>query len=217
MDVEAVIFDMDGVIVNSEEYWGPVQKEILETTVPDADMDFKEVRGMNVLDQYDYLDERYDTAISRDRFFELYDERADAVYRDSVELMEGFHDILALIRDRGKTVAICSSSFHRWIDQVKDRFDLEDAFDTVVSAEDIDGPSKPDPHIYRFTADRLDVEPEHCVVVEDSAHGVTAAEDAGMYCIGYCTDPGREHELSHADTVVHGPDELRNTLQQVLD
>lgn len=216
MDVAAVIFDMDGVIVDSEQYWHEEQEQILAAAVPDADVAFDEVRGMNVLDQYDHLSQRFDLAVTRDDYFDLYDEKADTVYQEKAELMDGFHDLIALIREHDTKLSICSSSFRRWIGLVLDRFDLDGAFDTVVSAEDIDGQSKPDPHIYRHTADTLDVSPEQCVVIEDSAHGVTAATEAGMYCIGYCTDPDREDDLSHADTIVNGPDELRTAVDRLL-
>ncbi len=213
--VDAVIFDMDGVIVDSEQYWHEEQKRILETAAPDADVDFDEVRGMNVLDQYDHLTEQYEPTVTRDGYFDLYDEKAEAVYTEKAELMSGFHDLITMLRGKVK-LAVCSSSFRHWISMVLDRFDLTDTFDTVVSAEDIDGPSKPDPHIYRHTADELGVEPARCVVVEDSAHGVTAATEAGMYCIGYCTDPEREDAISHADTVVYGLVELRETLEALV-
>lgn len=214
MDVDAAIFDMDGVIVDSERYWVQEQRTILATAVPDADVAPGDLRGMNVMDQYDYLADRFDVAVSKEEYFDLYDEKAAAVYTDKAALMEGFTDLLATIRDRGVKTAIASSSFRHWIRLMLDRFDLAEHFEVVVSAEDIDGRSKPAPDIYLHAAHELGVAPERCVVVEDSGHGIEAANAAAMYCIGYNVD--EEQDLSHADVVVAGPAALRDALEKLL-
>lgn len=213
MDVAAVLFDMDGVIVDSERYWHEEERTILAEAVPDQDVPLEDITGMNVLDQYDHLASQYDVAVSRDAYFDLYDSRADAIYGERVVLMEGFHDLVGAIRARGVRTALASSSFRRWIELVLARFDLRDLFDVIVSAEDIDGPSKPAPGIYRHAASELGVDPGQCVVVEDSGNGVAAAKEAGMYCIGF--DRGGA-DLSQADIVVQDPEALRDRLEALL-
>lgn len=215
-DVDAVVFDMDGVIVDSEVYWHEAEGSILAEAVPGAEVDVEEITGMNVLDQYDHLAEEYDMAVSRDAYFDLYDRRAERVYTEKASLMDGFHDLLDALRDRGIAIALVSSSFPHWIDMVLDRFDLRDAFDVVVSAEDIEGPSKPDPHIYEHAADALGIPPERCVAVEDSHHGVVAATRAGMRCIGFRARHNQDTDLTDADAVVNGPGELRERLLAAL-
>lgn len=212
MDVKAVLFDMDGVIVDSERYWHEEEQTILARAVPGADVALDEITGMNVLDQYDYLEETYGVAVSKEDYFNLYDSRADRIYGDRVTLMDSFHEMLEEARERDVKTAVVSSSFRRWIRLVMDRFDLHDCFDAVVSAEDIDGPSKPDPHIYRHAAAELGVAPERCVVVEDSRNGVKAANAADMYCIGF--DSGAD--IAEADAVAATPSELRERLDALL-
>ena len=210
--IEAVLFDMDGVVVDSERYWDEIKPEILEAALGSLKVSPEEVTGMNVLDQYDYLSENFDVEVSREEYFDLYDGRAEEVYTERSELMDGFHDLLDELDERGVTVTLTSSSFPHWIEMVLERFDLDGRFDEIVTGEDIDGASKPEPDIYRHTADLVGVDPERCAVVEDSEHGVEAADRAGTHCVGYRTDVNEGQDLSRADEVVESPEELRETL-----
>ena len=203
---------MDGVVVDSERYWDEIKPEILDAALVSAEVSPDEVTGMNVLDQYDHLSERFEVRVSREEYFDLYDEHAETVYTERSELMDGFRDLLDALDDRGAAVALVSSSFPHWIEMVLERFDLGDAFDEVVSAEDLDAASKPEPDIFLHAADRLGIDPERCVVVEDSEHGVEAARNAGMRCVGYRTDVNGGQDLSRADEVVEGPGELREAV-----
>lgn len=209
----AVIFDMDGVIVDSERYWDAEQARILEETVESEQVTPDDLTGMNVMDQYVYLDDQYPINVGKNEYFQLYDEKAEAVYQEKSSLMDSFKELIGFLHEDGVPVAIASSSFRSWIQMVLDRFDLEDAFDAVVSAEDIDGQSKPSPDIYLYTAERIGADPAECVVIEDSKHGVEAAKNAGMRCIGFRTDINEGQDLSGADVIVNGPDELKAFVQ----
>jgi len=209
--MDAVCFDMDGVVVDSEHHWIPLENDRIFPTAVDGSVEAEEISGMNVEDLYDHLDGEYDTTVDATEFVALYDEVAEELYTERVELMEGFHDLFAWLDESDTPVALVSSSPHRWIDLVLDRFDL--TFDVVVSAEDIDGHGKPEPAIYRRAADRLGVGPADCVAVEDSVHGATAAVRAGMYCLGYRGGERSGQDLSPADALVAGPEALRERLE----
>lgn len=210
--MEAVCFDMDGVVVDSEQYWAAREEEvILPAALGDEGIDASAVSGMNLNDTYHYLRERYDVEVSEAEFVDLYDEAAEEIYYEKAELMDGFRDLVGDLRDRGATVALVSSSPRRFIDMVFDRFDLEGCFDEVVSAEDIDAESKPAPDIYRHAADAVEVDIGDCVAVEDTENGVEAAVNAGMDCIAYRADDG-DQDVSAATAVVEGPEELRTEL-----
>ena len=96
-----------------------------------------------------------------------------------------------------------------------DRFDIQDAFDEIVSAEQIAGDGKPAPDIYLHTASLLAVAPRECVAIEDSTHGVQAAKAADMYCIGFRGTGDEQQDLSAADTIAESPNELRRQLLSV--
>lgn len=208
--MDAVCFDMDGVIVDSERYWAELEEERVFPAVGVEDIAAEEITGMNYREVYDYLADQYGVSIDRDEFLARYDETARDIYGERVALMDGFRDLCGTLRDRGKHIAVVSSSPPKWIEMMCERFELT-SFDAVISAEEVDGPSKPKPDVYRYAADELGLDPTECVAIEDSIHGVQSAKSAGMGCIGYRAG-GKKLDLSAADAVVDGPQELRAEL-----
>lgn len=217
-DDRAVLFDMDGVIVDSEIYWHETEeRRILPAVLGDGEErpDPEETTGMNFREIYDYLAANYETRVEKSEFVALYERTAREIYTEKATLMTGFHDLRADLREGDVTVGVVSSSPPEWISLVTERFDL--AFDAVVSAEDITGPGKPEPAVYDHAADVVGVEPRGCIVVEDSVNGTRAAARAGMTVIGYRGAANAEIELPAADVVVSGPEELRAELRRRLE
>lgn len=215
--MRAVFFDMDGVIVDSEDYWVEREREeILPRIVPDEDVPVGEVTGMNYREIYDYLEAEYGTAVLREEYIELFHETAHEIYTEQASLFPGFHDLFADLEARDVAVGLVSSSPHDWIDVVIERFSLE-GFDAVVSAEEIDGPGKPEPGVYEYAAERVGVPIEDCVAIEDSGHGVEAAARAGATTVAYRIDAHDDPDHSRADVVVESPDALREAVLEYLE
>lgn len=211
MTERAILFDMDGVLVDSERYWVEADAEHIFPAAGVPETSIEETTGLNYHETYEYLDGEYDTDIDREEFVALNEEIAEEIYADRVALMDGFRDLCGTLRDRGVALAVVSSSPRAWIEAVLDRFDLT-GFDAIVSAEDLSEPGKPEPHIYRHAASDLGVDPENCVAVEDSTNGIEAATRAGMGCIGYRNTTDEDLDQSAADATVSGPRELRAEL-----
>lgn len=198
--LEAVLFDMDGVIVDSEQYWHDAQpNRIFPATLAGEYPDLDETTGMNYREIYDYLDANYETKLSKSEFLDIFDETARGIYREQVSLLDGFHDLRSELGASGVAVAIVTSAPPAWHEIVTERFAI--AVDETVSAEDIDGPGKPAPDVYEYAARLLGVDPAACLVVEDSKNGVEAAKQAGMTVIAYRSGPNSETDLSAADVV----------------
>jgi HAD superfamily hydrolase (TIGR01509 family) len=213
--VDAVLFDMDGVLVDSERFWHAFEEEWTFAEATEGDPAADEITGRNYRDTYDYLTETYGTTVSKEEFVARYDEHAmEVVYRDGVSLMDGAVDLFAALRPRAK-LGIVSSAPRAWIDVVRERFGL-DPLDVVVSADDLDAPGKPEPDVYDHAAGELGVDTARCVVVEDSHNGVLAATRAGTYCIGYRTATNEGVDLSPADEVAAGPEQLRAALDRLI-
>ncbi|MFB6139493.1 MAG: HAD family hydrolase [Halosimplex sp.] len=208
--MDAVCFDMDGVLVDSEDYWVPYEEEELFLELGLEGLDVDEITGMNYREIYDYLVDAYGIEMARADFLAWYDEAATTIYGEEVRLLDGADELLAELRDREVALALVSSSPHDWIDVVVERFDLE--FDAVISADAFDGPGKPEPAVYEHAADRIGVDPADAVAVEDSVHGIESARRAGMHVVGFRHGSPDETDRSGADYVADSPADLREHL-----
>ena len=208
----AVLFDMDGVIVDSERYWHTEQPErIFPATLAGEYPDLDETTGMNYREIYDYLDANYEPKITKREYLEVFDAVAREIYTERVSLLEGFQELVDDLRAHGLPVAIVTSAPTAWHTIVTERFDIR--VDEAISAEDIDASGKPAPHIYEHAAGVVGRDPARCLVVEDSKNGVEAAARAGTTVIAYRTGPNRETDLSAADVVVESADALRREIR----
>ncbi len=203
---------MDGVLVQSEEFWVERQREhILPTAAPDDEIPMSAITGRNYAELYPELAEKYDLAVTREEFEALFEAAGEEIYAEHATLLPGAHDLLSALRERGVSLALTTSSPLEWIDLVDDRFDLRAYFDAVVSAETLAGPGKPAPDIYERGVAELGLSPDVCVAVEDSTAGARAASRAGLYTIGFRGD-GADTDLAVADEVVEGSAGLRRAL-----
>ena len=215
--MDACCFDMDGVVVDSERHWVPLENDRILPAVVDAppgeEPRASEITGMHVEDAYALLDREYGTTLDLDGYLDVYDDAAAELYDERVALLPGFDRLCEDLRTAGVAVALVSSSPHRWIDRVLDRFELRDAFDAVVSADDVPGPGKPAPDVYADATERLGVDATASVAVEDSVHGTAAASAAGLDVVGYRTAANEAVTFADADVVVEGAPALREHLR----
>jgi HAD superfamily hydrolase (TIGR01509 family) len=215
--IEAVVFDMDGVIVDTEGYWVEAERGILDAALPAGHgVDPHDITGINVHEQYELLEAEYDLQVSQEEYFDLFDREAEGVYARA-DLFPGFHALLDAIEERGLPIGLATSSYPRWIDIVFDAHDLDGRFAEVLSAATLDGPGKPEPVIYETIADRLGVEPSAMLVVEDSANGVAAGAAAGAYTIAYAANAHEGTDHSPADEVIETPEALRTRILALLE
>jgi HAD superfamily hydrolase (TIGR01509 family) len=218
--MNTVLFDMDGVLVDSEEYWVELEEEeVLPEAVGEGVVDEEEITGMNYREIHGYLEENYGDHldIDRDEFEAYYEDAAEELYGERVELLDGIEGLVEDLRDRGVALAVVSSSPLDWIGIVLDRFGIRERFDAVVSGNEIEGPSKPEPEVYEIAAAEIGADPADCIAVEDSENGVEAANRAGITSVGYRTEINQGMDLSDADRVAEGPQELRGLLLELTD
>lgn len=210
--MDGICFDMDGVLVQSEDHWTTRQREeILPAAAPNDDIPLSAITGRDYTELYPELAAEYDMAVSREEFEGLFEAAGERIYREDAHLLEGAHELLADLRAAGISLALTTSAPTDWIAVIDDRFDILQYFDAVVSAGELDGPGKPAPDIYERGVAELGLDPDDCVAVEDSTAGARAAKRAGLWTIGFRGD-GDETDLSMADEVVTGVEELRAAL-----
>jgi beta-phosphoglucomutase len=181
--IKAVIFDLDGVIVSTDELHYRAWKSLADAEGIPFDRKHNErLRGVSRMESLEIILERAARDYSTVEKAEMA-ERKNADYRKSLidlssaDILPGVSDLLNDLRVRGIRIAIGSSS--RNAGAILRSIGLGDAFDVVVDGNDI-GRSKPDPEVFRLAAERLGVAPELCLVVEDADAGVDAGLAAGM-------------------------------------
>ena len=180
----ALIFDMDGVLIDSEPLWHEAEiatagEAGLELTPEDC----LQTTGLRVDEVVVWWCERHPALVPRREILvaSVLDRLADLVTRRGTP-KPGVDEVLAFARSRGLRLALASSSPYRVIHAVLDALGLHSAFEVIHSAEE-EARGKPDPTVYLTTARKLGIEPERCIAVEDSPNGLLSAKAAGMKCI----------------------------------
>jgi sugar-phosphatase len=188
---EAAVFDMDGLLIDSEPLWRQAEMRIFgRLGVPLTVARCLETRGMVLGEVTRYWYGRYpwEGPTPDDVATEITDAMASLLATGAV-LKPGALHALTVCRDRGLTLAVASSSPRRLIEAVVGRWGLGPWFAVLHSAQQ-EAAGKPDPAVFLTTARLLGVAPECCVVFEDSPAGVQAAVAAGMACVAVPEDPG---------------------------
>ena len=222
--LDAVIFDMDGVMVRSEEAWIQSEREFLEGKgIYLGEEGWREFQ----LRHAPYLAGRNQTEAARfyqevfglkESVEEIRRERMALVrrYFGEVELVPGVAELITMLWEGGLKIGLASGSPLELIELVLKRYDLERYFSAIVSGDRLHE-GKPNPTIYFLTAQELGVEPARCLVIEDAPNGVRAAKAAGMRC-AYLLNPALRWEGEMiADFVLESFEQLElSRLQESL-
>lgn len=202
--MEAFIFDMDGVIIDSEPLHSRVKMETFaHFGLPFDEGDLAQYMGRTSVDIFsDVLKKEHRTDVSVQEIVNYkHAHYLELAVGGALEAIPGSLELIARLRAAGVPLALATSSWRRVVDAVLVQFGLTDTFQSVISGSELPK-SKPDPAIYRLSAEALDVSPCDCVVLEDTAAGVAAAKGAGMYCIGFRSPHSGVQDLSRADEIV---------------
>lgn len=206
------MFDMDGVIVDSEHQWKLAEGSFLRDLVPAwRDEDHPKIVGLGVVDLYHWLVREYALKEPKESFLARCHEMAREIYGRRVSLTDAIGKLLAGLSQEKIALGLASSSPRAWIEIVLSRFDLKEHFAAVVSGDEVPGRNKPEPDIYLLAAKRLGAAPSRCLAVEDSFLGVQAAKKAGMLCVAFRNGTNDEQDLSEADAEVRSLSGIRDT------
>jgi len=217
-DFAASIFDMDGLLVDSEPLWHQAEVEILGGLgVPLRRDDTRHTKGMFVGEVTRYWWARYPwSGPSTDAVAAMIVDRVGQLVVGQGTLQPGVDRALALCRDHGLPLAVASSTEYRLIEIVLGHFDLRRHFALVHSAED-EPFGKPHPGVFLSAAAKLGVAPDQCVVWEDAPAGVLAAKAARMACVAV-PEPGERTDrvVAIADAVLGSLEEADEGLWERL-
>ncbi len=201
--LEAVIFDMDGVIIDSEPIHYKVNQKLYdELEIEVSEEEYNNFVGISNSDHWKYLKEKYKLNESIEELIaNQNNQNLEHLEGSDEEPILGIVQILEELKIENIIIALASSSSLRYIKAVTEKFAIDDYFSLMVSGESVDR-GKPYPDIFLEAADKLEVDTANCVVIEDSKNGVKAAKSAGMKCIGFVNLNSGNQDLSLADTLV---------------
>jgi len=207
---EAVLFDMDGVVVDSDSMHDEAKKEAIKFCgVELGNSDWEELRHHTSAQIYQRLFEKYPNIKVTEADFvarksKIFAEIAPAKMQE----VQGSFDFIQRLREKGKKTALVTASRMDTLNIVAQKFNLKEYFDIILSREDVKN-TKPDPEAYLKAAKLLYLEPKLCVVVEDSVPGIQSGKAAGCRVVGKITSKSEEILLkAGADLVFENYSEL---------
>lgn len=212
--IKAIIFDMDGVLVDSEPHHVKIEKQFfakLNLNISDEEHSMYMGKATDVMWSEIIHDKKL--SYSGKELVEQTEKISKQHFsRQKLAPMNGLEELLVRLKRSKIPLAVASSSGQEIIDVILKNSGLDKYFKHTVSSELVGG-SKPEPDIFLYTAKLLGVKPEECIVIEDSTNGIKAAKAANMFCIAYNGVSVNNQDQSLADVQIESFLELENVLK----
>lgn len=199
--IKAVLFDMDGVIAETEHVHVEAEKQtLLKYGVQITEDELHRYTGTTAKQMFMELIAKYKLDTTFEKIFKEKEEIMFKLLEIDTQPVKGVIELISKLKEKHVKLAVASSSHRRLVRYVLRKLEITRLFDSIISAEDV-AHGKPNPEIFLMSAKRLKVSPTECLVVEDAKLGVEAAKEAGMKCLGYRNPHSGNQDLSKADIV----------------
>jgi beta-phosphoglucomutase len=213
-EIKCVIFDMDGVIIDSEEIHKKAYYEtFVSIGVHVSDDLYKTLTGSSTINAFQKLVAHFNLDLNPEEL--VLDKRKRYVNffenDPTLHLVNGVEDLIKYFYNKGFTLVLASSSAMVNIDRVFNRFNLNPYFTAKISGADLTE-SKPHPEIFEKAAVLGNTPKENCIVIEDSDNGIKAANDAGIFVFGYKNPMAEDQTLKNADFIINNFKRLRKLI-----
>ena len=214
--MQAIIFDRDGVMLESEPLHDQAAIDVFTQqgfgTEQQLQPHLNDFRGCTEYDFWTFVKKTFNLEQPLEQFLDWKrDAFLDIIHNHELTLMAGLQELLPTLKTM-VPLALASSSSYSAIDAIIDGLQVRDFFTVIVSGDDVQN-GKPAPDIFLLAAEKLNVNPTECSVIEDSRNGVRAANAASMRSIGFAGSPSNKQDLSEADTIITHFDQLLEVLQ----
>ncbi|KKS94937.1 MAG: Beta-phosphoglucomutase/glucose-1-phosphate phosphodismutase [Microgenomates group bacterium GW2011_GWC1_43_13] len=202
MKISAVIFDLDGTILEDEDEYGRAFNKVLKSLGVDSKTFIPQAKGVGVKENWFALIKKYNIKTNKSPEV-LAMETQEAYLREinEITIRPGFSEFAEDLKDSGIPIALATSNNWEVTEKILNKVGLQAVFEAVTTVEEV-ARSKPDPALFTLTADKLGVEMEECLVIEDSPSGVEAAQSAGMKVVAVSDKVEDEKILANADLIV---------------
>ena len=194
-ECKAFIFDMDGVLIDSENLYKVIEKELFESVGVVLDHDeHVSYQGCSNPVMWSLIKQKHGLKQSLDHLVGITEDKVIRHFSSLpvIEPMPGVTELLTWLKSKDIKLALASSSTIKVIRIILAKTGLESFFDAVADSTEA-GAGKPDPAIFLLAQKKLGIPKENCVIIEDSTNGIKAALAAGIYCIAF-NGPGSEHQ-----------------------
>lgn len=210
------VFDMDGVVADSEAHWFTAELAYISSQVSGWNGAAQRQRmGRPAIETYQLLKRDYGLELGAVEFLRHIEGMAETIYT-SCTIDPGLAEALDELTSTGCRLALCTSSSQRWADMLLSRLGPEPRFDPILTSSSFHGPGKPSPDVYTEVLSRAGFPVSRAVVVEDSPIGVTAAKNAGVHTIGYMNGFNTPSELGEADSIAASMKEVVELVTRFL-
>ncbi len=213
MPYKAIIFDMDGTIIETEHIWRQARNFLITsrgiTLTPDMDQELAQrCAGRSMRDCCTIIKDIANIPDSIDTLIREKHELSCSLYEHHVRFIHGFADFHNKTVIRQLKTAVATNANDQTVRITNKKLNLEQFFgEHIYNISHVFMNGKPHPAIYLHAAEKLEIEPANCIAIEDSASGIQAAKSAGMFCIGINT--AKKPELLHAaDMIINAYHEI---------
>lgn len=205
---KTLIFDMDGVILDSEPLHQNAREMMYKKYHIQLDDSFPDPVGKSSSGFWELVKLKYNRNWkSEEMEAEQYSLVGEQVRDHHISATEGLKDVLDWAKERGCKVGLASSSTRMLVECILNLLEIEQYFDVVVCGDEVEQ-KKPAPDVYQTALKYLKEEPSNAVAVEDSSTGIQAAKSAGLFCYGYRNQSSGEQDLSQADKIINNLGEI---------
>lgn len=212
--IKCVIFDMDGVIIDSEEIHKKAYYETFESIgVHVSDELYKTLTGSSTINAFQKLITHFKLDLNPEELVLNKRKRYVNFFENdpNLHLVKGVEELIKSCYKKGYTLILASSSAMVNINRVFNRFNLNPYFTAKISGADLKA-SKPHPEIFEKAAILGNTKKENCVVIEDSDNGIKAANDAGIFVFGYRNPMAEDQTLENADFIIDDFNHLKKLI-----